>query len=365
MKIPLLMPMMNESVKNAVCESVMNEFFVGGGSVKKFEEAFSSYIGTSRAVGVSSGTNALSLTMEALGVRGKEVITTPTSFIATANAIVHAGGRPVFVDIDYETNNIDHGKIEDAITEKTAGILPVHLYGRPCEMDAINRIAKEHGIFVVEDACQAHGSEYKGKRTGSLSRAGCFSFYSTKNMTVCGDGGAVTTDDNQLADLVSKMRNCGRKDQNVHDVIGYTSRLNTINAAAGIEQLKLLDKSNSNKSEIVKIYMEGLEGVGDLVLPKESSDAKIAYHLFVIKSKSREGLMSHLKENGIGCEAYYPHPIHLQPAYVKLFGYREGDYPNAEMHAKTNLAIPIFGDMKAEEAEYVVKHVKNFFGGKA
>jgi dTDP-4-amino-4,6-dideoxygalactose transaminase len=361
MKIPLLKPIVNEAMKNAAVKSLTEEFFVGGESVKKFEDAFSAYIGTKRAVGVSSGTNALSLTLESIGIKGKEVITTPTSFIATANVVVHAGGKPVFVDIDYETNNIDHDRIEDAITDKTAGILPVHLYGKPCEMDTINRIAKKHDLFVLEDACQAHGSEYRGKKAGSLARAGCFSFYSTKNMTVCGDGGMITTDDNGIADLISKLRNCGRKEQNIHDVVGYTARLNSMNAAMGIEQLKLLDSWNSRKSEIAKIYFEGLEGIGDLMLPKESGHEKIPYHLFVVKTGSRDRLKQHLDKNGVGCAVYYPIPIHLQPIYVKMFGYKKGDYPNAEKHTETNLAIPMFGTMKPEEAEYVVKQLKSFF----
>lgn len=363
MKIPLFNPVITEGMKKAVIKSIENEFFVLGNSVKSFENSFSKYIGTKHAISVSSGTNALQIALECLGVKGKEVITTPASFIATSNAILHAGGKPVFVDIDYDTNNIDTNKIEEAITKDTAGILPVHLYGFPCDMYKITSVAKDHGLFVLEDACQAHGSEYNDRKAGSLGIAGCFSFYSTKNMTVGGDGGMVTTNDSSLAETVSKLRNCGKKKSYLHDVVGYTSRMNSMNAAFGSEQLKLLDEWNSKKNEIARIYRESLRGMGDLILPPESGKAKTAYHLFVLKSKQRDRLKSHLESKGIGCGIYYPIPIHLQPAYSGM-GLRAGDFPNAELLSKDNLAIPIYPEMEDEEVTYVVNNIKGFFKNK-
>lgn len=359
-KVPLFNPIVTEEMKKSLIRTLENDFFVLGKTVKSFEDSFSQYIGTKYAVSTSSGTNALHLCLESFGIKGKEVITTPATFIATSNSIIHAGGKPVFVDINYGTNTIDPNKIEEAITDKTAGILPVHLYGFPCQMDKINKIAEKHGIFVLEDACQAHGSEFMNKKIGNIGTAGCFSFYSTKNITVCGDGGMVTTNNASLYEMVSKLRNCGRKEQYIHDVIGYTSRLNSINAAIGLEQLKLLEMWNSRKVEIANLYRESLDGVGDLMLPPTITEGKIAYHLYVIKTKQRDKLKSYLEKKGIGCGVYYPIPIHLQPAYSQ-YRFRVGDFPKAELLCERNLAIPISPQMTNEDVEYVIANIKHFF----
>lgn len=360
MNIPLFKPVITNNMKNAALKAMDEDFFVLGKAVDVFEEDFSRYVGTRFAASVSSGTNALQFSLSYHNSRGKEIITTPSSFIATANSIIQAGGKPVFVDVDEETNNIDPSLIEEKITDKTTGILPVHLYGNPCEMDKIKSIARKHSLFVVEDACQAHGASHEGKMAGSMGDAGCFSFYSTKNITVFGDGGMITTDDPELNSYARKIRNCGRVDQNTHDIIGYTSRLNTINAAVGIEQLKMLDELNRKRHEISRIYNEELAKIKGILTPTSNKKGTCSYYTYTIRTEKRDKLMQHLQENGISCGIYYPLPIHLQPVYRKRFGYREGDFPNAERFSGTCLSIPMFPDMSSEEAEYVIKNIKSF-----
>lgn len=361
MKVPLFKPVVTKEMKDVVINSIDNEFFVLGKSVKEFEDEFARYVGTKYAVSVSSGTNALQFSLQFFNTEGKEVITSPSSFIATSNTIIQNGAKPVFVDIDPETNNINPTLIEEKITDDTVGILPVHLYGYPCEMDKINHIAKNNALFVIEDACQAHGAAFKGNKIGSIGAAGCFSFYSTKNMTVFGDGGIITTDDFQLASLISKLRNCGRVDQNTHDIIGFTSRLNTINAAIGKEQLKYLDKWNKKRNDIARFYDEELDGFKEIVIPPKGKDIFCSYYAYTIRTEKRDELMRYLEKNGISCGIYYPKPIHLQPIYKKIFGYKEGDFPNAESLSKTCLSIPIFPEMRTYEIEYVIKNIKSFF----
>jgi len=361
MKVPLCYPVVDEEMEAAAINALRNEKMVLGESVFKFEQEFAAYCGTKRAVSVSSGTNALSIVMEALGARGKEVVTTPMSFIATGNAIVHAGATPKFADIAGDWN-LDPAKVPGAMGENTAALLPVHLYGYPARMRELLEVAGEKGIPVVEDAAEAHGAEYFGKRAGALGTAGCFSFYSTKNMTVGGDGGVITTDDEALADLCAKMRDCGRVDHYTHDVVGYTSRLNSVNAAIARVQLKRLDGWNEIRRNIASIYREGLSGIEGLALPPvEGEGVKAVYYMFVVRTPKRDALAAFLKENAIGTGIHFPVPIHVQPVYKQMYGYAGGEFPEAERHGDEVLSLPIFAEMSEEQARYVVENVVEFF----
>lgn len=363
MQIPLGKPIFDKEMENAAINALRNERYVLGESVYKFEEEFAKYCGTHYAVSVSSGTEALRLSLLAAGFKPRQAaITTPASFVATANAVVHAHGQPLFADIDMETYTVNPSKISKALTTKTSAIIPVHLYGYPANMDEINTIAEKRRLLVIEDACQAHGAIYHGKKSGSLGTVGCFSFYPSKNMTVCGDGGMITTNDEKIAALALKLRDCGRKSQYVHDEIGYTCRLNSVNAAIGRVQLRHLDGWNEKRRKIAETYNKLLGSIGDLVLPPRSN-ARIqpVYHLYVIRTSRRDELKNWLESQGIGCGVHYVLPIHLQPIYQKLYGYKEGDYVNAEQLCKTCLSIPMYPDLTESEISFICQQVSNFF----
>lgn len=346
-EIPLSKPSYTKEMENAAIYSLQNEFFVLGESVYKFEEEFAEYIGTKYAIAVNSGTSALSLSLIALGIEmGDRILTTPMSFIATANSIIHANGMPIFSDIEQDTGNIDLNQIEDII-KKIKGLIPVHLYGNPCNIDKLLEF-KEKGLFVIEDACQAHGAEYKGKRMGSIGDVGCFSFYSTKNMTVGGDGGMVTTNNEEIANKIRIMRDCGRVSKYEHSMIGHTARLNTVNAAIGRVQLRHIDEWNEKRSHLARIYRKNLP---ENVLLKENG--KSVYHIFAIRSKKRDKIIQYLKENSIGTGVHYPIPIHLQLIYKQMFGYKKGDYPLSEQFSTEIISLPMYPEMTEDQAKYV------------
>jgi dTDP-4-amino-4,6-dideoxygalactose transaminase len=356
MRIPLSKPPFTEEMKEAAIDALQNEFFVMGESVYKFEEEFARYVGTKYAVAVNSGTFALASSLIASGIeKGDKILTTPMSFIATANSVIHADGIPVFSDIESDTGNIDTTLIENMIKD-IKGIVPVHLYGNPCDMDKIKELKKE-GIFVIEDACQAHGAEYKGKKAGSIGDVGCFSFYSVKNMTVGGDGGMATTNNEEIAEKIRILRDCGRVSKYEHSVIGYTARLNTVNAAIGRVQLKHLDEWNEKRKYAARIYQKNLPE--ELLLGKNGNSV---YHIFAIRSKRRDEIIRHLKENGIGTGIHYPIPIHLQPIYKKLFGYKEGDYPVSERFGREILSLPMYPEITKDEVEFVCEKVMGVIG---
>lgn len=351
-KIPLMNPAFTEEMEDAAICALKSERFVLGESVFKFEEEFANYCGTKYAVAVSSGTSALHLSLLSLGP-ARKVITTPMSFIATANSILHAGGVPVFADIEEGTGNID---VEKLSIDGANGIMPVHLYGQPCEMDKILEL-KEEGLTVVEDACQAHGAEYKGKKVGSIGDAGCFSFYPSKNMNVGGDGGMVTTNNEEISEKIRKLRDCGRKGKYEHDVVGYTHRLNTVNAAIGLVQLKYLDEWNKKRAKIAGIYRKLLP---DKILLAEKGHVKHVYHAFVIKVAKREKLAEHLRDSGIEVGVHYPLPIPLQPIYRELFDYKEGQFPVAEKFCREVLSLPIYPLLSKDEVEFVCEKINEF-----
>lgn len=366
MKVPIAQPVMTEKMIEAAANALRNERLTLGESVFKFEEAFARMCGTKHAIAVSSGTAALQLSLQAHGVKaGDRVVAPAMSFVATTNAFVPFGGVPGFAEVSEKDYTLDPAKLKAALDNKTKAVIPVHLYGHVAMMDEINDVARKNNLVVIEDACQAHGAVYKGKRAGNLGNAGCFSFYPTKNMHVGGDGGMITTNDDKVADACSRMRHCGRKKGSnyEHDIIGYTYRLNSANAAIGIEQLKMLPEWNDKRRAAARMYDEMLKGVGDLVLPPSpTSDVTPVYHLYTLRTKKRYELKAHLDSKGVGVGLNYEIPIHLQPIYKEMFGFKEGLLPVTEKCCKEVIAIPMFADISSEQIKYVVDCVKEFYG---
>lgn len=362
-KIPLASPIFNKEMEEAAVNALRNEHFVLGESVYKFEEEFAKYCCTDYAVSTSSGTNALQIALLALGIkRGQKVATTPASFIATSNVILQVGATPVFADIELETYTLDPREIKRTIGEKTRAVIPVHLYGYPSNVDVIKEITDKSGISLVEDACQAHGAFYKGRKIGSLGDVACFSFYPSKNLTVAGDGGMLVTNNEKVAGVAVKLRDCGRKTKYVHDLLGYTSRLNTVNAAIGRVQLKYLDGWNEKRRNNARIYDRLLSNIDELILPpKGDNKTRPVYHLYVIRTKHRDHLKTWLESNAIQCEIHYMLPIHLQPIYKKMYGFKEGMYPRSEELSDTCLSIPMYPDLSSSQINFVGEKIHEFF----
>lgn len=355
-------PSVSSSEIREIARVVASRHFINGNEIKLFEKEFTAYTGTEHAIGVNSGTSALLVSFMAMGLQGKEVITVPNSFMASANAIQMAGAKAVFVDVDEKTFNMDASKIEAAITKNTAAILPVHLYGQPADMGEILAIAKKHGLKVIEDACQAHGSAYGGRKAGSIGDAAAFSFFPTKNMTVFGDGGMITTNDADVAKKARMLRDNGRLEaKDDCSIFGMNNRLSEIMAAVGREQLKRLDGFNRRRAELAKLYKEQLEGVGDMVLPTTASGRTHVYHLYTIRTKRRDALKDTLKQNGIECTVMYPIPIHRMTAY-KNAGYKCG-LPVAERLASEILSIPMHSELTDSAAMRVCEVIKGFYKG--
>lgn len=361
--IPLAKPVFSKEMELAAVNALWNEHFVLGESVFKFEEEFAKYCGVDHAVSMSSGTSALCIALLALRVSNQaEVITTPASFVATSNAVHHAGVVSRFADIELATYTINPRKVLRAINNKTKAVIPVHLYGYPADMISINEISDKKGLYVVEDACQAHGACYKNHKVGSLGDVACFSFYPSKNMTVAGDGGMLVTNYKKVAMVAAKLRDCGRKSKYVHDMIGYTARLNTVNAAVGRVQLRYLDKWNEKRRRNAEIYDRLLSDVSDLILPpRGDKDTRPVYHLYTVRTKKRDELKSWLESNGIQCGVNYTLPIHLQPVYKKLFGFKEGMFPRSEELCETCVSIPMYPELSSREIQFVSEKIHEFF----
>jgi len=347
---------------DAALQQVMDSCrFVLGEKVISFEKEFASFCGTDFAVGVANGTDALRFALLACGIgKGDEVITVPNTFIATTEAISQTGAKIVFVDINLRTYNIDASQIEGAINERTKAILPVHLFGQSADMDPIMKIAIKYNLKVIEDACQAHGAEYKGRKAGSIGDAGCFSFYPSKNLAAFGDGGMVVSNGNEIAQKIKMLRDHGQIKKYEHLVEGYNSRLDEIQAAILRVKLKRLDEQNKLRQKNAWIYNELLKDVGEIITPFEAEYAKHVYHLYVIRTEKRDELQEYLKSKGIGTGLHYPIPLHLQKAYEYL-GYKEGDFPVAEECAKYIISLPMFPELTREEIEKVVSEIKRFF----
>lgn len=378
-----------EEILKGIGDIIDSTSFIMGENVKKLEQEFSDYIGVKHSISVGNGTDALVISLLALGIKpADEIITTPYSFFATAEAIAKIGAIPVFVDVDKDTFNIDANKIEAKITNKTKAILPVHLFGQPCDMVKINEIAKKYNLFVVEDACQAVGSQLNEEKIGSISDIACFSFFPTKNLGGAGDGGIITTNNDDLATICRAYRAHGSgadgnaaynilnniqeevdadnaKDNTVYNplkyynyLIGYNSRLDEIQAKILRIKLPKLDEYTKNRRDIAAFYDEKLKDTS-LVIPKVMENCKHVYHLYVLQSENREEITNYLKENNIATGIYYQVPLHLQKA-LSCFGYKIGDCPNAEYLSQRTFAIPLYYGMTEEEKNYVVEKIKKW-----
>jgi dTDP-4-amino-4,6-dideoxygalactose transaminase len=363
MSVPLIdLTIQHQKLQPEINRAIQGMFdradFILGQDISRFEEEFASYCGAKYAVGVDSGLSALELSLRAYGVGpGDEVIVPTHTFTATAAAITFTGAKPVFVDADPATFNIDVTKIEAAITPRTKAILPVHLYGLPADMNMILGIAEKHGLVVVEDACQAHGAKYRGMMTGSMGNAAAFSFYPTKNLGACGDGGIVTTNNEKVADAVRAMRNCGQRVKNVHELRPTNHRLDTIQAAILRVKLPHLDQWVEARRRLAALYDKLLAG-SPVVTPVEPPGYQHVYHLYVIRSQNRDALQAHLKERGVGTAIHYPTPVHLQPFLAKN-GYIPGQFPIAEKICSEILSLPLYPELTEEQVEFVASEIVN------
>ncbi len=337
----------------AVTESLDRGDYILGEAVASFEREFAQYCGTAHALGVDSGTSALELALRAVGVgAGDEVILPANTFVATALAVHHAGATPVLADIDPHTYNIEPALLERAITSRTKAVVPVHLYGRPAAMAEINAIAAKHGLVVVEDACQAHGAAQHDVRTGGLGHIAAFSFYPGKNLGACGDGGAVTTNDEKLADNVVMLRNYGQRKKYHHLIKGFNRRLDTLQAAVLRTKLPHLDRWNAARRQAAAVYAELLEDSG-VAAPRTTAGVDPVWHLFVVEVDDRDRVQQELDEAGIQTGLHYPIPIHLLPAFEEL-GYKPGAFPVTEAAAERILSLPMHPHLTREEIERVV-----------
>lgn len=351
---------MKDEIGKALDEVFSSQQFVLGERVAEIEGRIASFCNIRHAIGVASGSDALLISLMALGIGpGDEVVTTPFTFFSTVSSIVRLGARPVFVDIDPNTYNIDPAAIRDAFTVRTKAVLVVHLFGQMCDMEVILRAAGERDISVIEDACQAIGSSYNGRKAGSLGRIGCFSFFPTKNLGGCGDGGMIVTDDRGVAERSRMLRVHGSSTRYVHETVGINSRLDEIQAAILSVKLPHLEEWNERRREHAACYDAALKGLDGITVPYVQRGNIHTYHQYVIRVVHRDELTRFLRENGIGCEVYYPIPLHLQECFAFLGGKR-GDCPEAEEAAGEVLALPMYPELGTPEREYVVRRVREF-----
>ena len=367
MRIHLCRPDITEKEIEAVSAVLRSPDLSLGPRLVEFEEALAGYIGRKRAVGVNSGTSGLFLCMLALGIgRGDEVITTPFTFIASATSIMMAGARPVFVDIDPVSLNIDAAKIESKITSKTKAILPVEIFGNPSGIEEVCEIAQKHKLVVIEDSCEALGSALNGKKVGAFGGMSVFAFYPNKQITT-GEGGMVLTDEDDLADMCVSLRNQGRRAKGggwlSHERMGYNFRLSDINCALGIVQLSRIDETKAKRSQVAKWYEEMLAGEERLMVPAEADDCDMSWFVFVVRlaerftRKQRDRILEAMKNEGIGVGNYFP-PVHLQPFMVERFGCKEGDFPVTESVCKSTIALPFYNNLTKDEVAIVCRTLK-------
>ena len=350
-----------DEIHAAVGEVMENTAFAGGPFVAKFEQAFAQFCGCKHAIGVGNGTDALWLSLLSLGIGpGDEVITVPDTFIATAEAITYCGAKPVFVDVEEKTYNMDPALLEAAITLRTKAVIPVHLFGQTADMDPILAICKPHGLPVVEDACQAHGAEYKGRKAGSMGAIGCFSFYPGKNLGAYGEAGAVVTNDDAIAGKIRIFRDHGQAKKYHHDVIGWNARMDGIQGAVLSVKLKYLAEWNVSRRAHAQEYTRLLSPVEGIVVPVEADYARHVFHIYAVRTGRRDQLMAHLAEKGISCGIHYPVPVHLQVAYQGL-GLAEGSFPVAEKCAAEFLSLPMYPELTGEQIQRVVNEIKGFY----
>ena len=352
--IPIAKPIIADDEIDEVVKVLRSGFIAQGPKVAEFEEKFAEYLGVKHAVAVSSGTTALHLALLAAGIGpNDEVITTPFTFAATGNSVLYVGAKPVFIDIDNKTYNLNPENIENVITDKTKAVMPVHLYGQPAEMDSINQIAEDHDLIVIEDAAQAHGAVYKGKKAGSLGDMGCFSFYPTKNMTTS-EGGIVTTDNEEMAEKARVLRSHGESERYTHVVLGYNFRMTDIAAAIGIVQLKKLDKFNKKRIENATYLTERIDKINGITAPFVGDDVKHVYHQYTVRvGKSRRNeLMEVLNSRSIGTGIHYPKPIYEQKLYKEL-GF-SASCPEADAASSEVLSLPVHPSLEKNDLEKIV-----------
>ena len=362
-KVPFLdlkahhLPMMKE-ISLAIQEVIETSAFAGGPFVTAFEQDFAAYCDVPHALGVGSGTEALWLSLLACGVGpADEVITVPSTFMATAEAITYCGARPVFVDVDERTYTMNPAALQSALTARTKAIIPVHLFGQPADMDPIVEFAREHGLYVIEDACQAHGAEYNGRRVGTLGDAACFSFYPGKNLGAFGEAGAVVTRNAELQDKIRILRDHGQVRKYYHSVVGWNCRMDGIQAAVLRIKLRHLERYTELRRTHAAHYDRALSSIGELTVPMHAAWARHVYHVYAIRVKHRDEVMQLLAEKGVGSAVHYPVPIHLQEAYRSL-GYQRGTFPIAERCATEFLSLPMFPELTSAQVEIVIEAVK-------
>lgn len=393
MNIPLIdlkaqYDVLSDDLNKVTLDVLSSANYILGKNVTEFEREFAEYIGVKHAISVGNGTDALVISLKAMGIgEGDEVITTPFTFFSTAESISAVGATPIFVDVTKDTFNIDVTRIEEKITSKTKAIMPVHIFGQSADMDPINEIAKKHNLLVVEDACQAIGGKYKGRNIGSIGDISCFSFFPTKNLGCAGDGGMIVTDNDDLAIIARALRMHGSGENgqkafnllnNVEEdimtteatndtvynplkyynyLIGFNSRLDAIQAAILRVKLKEIDKWNARRREIVDIYNKEFREL-DLVTPVCGDDNEHVYHMYILQSENREEILTKLKDRGVATGVYYPVPLHLQKVYKDL-GYKEGDMPVSEYLSHRTFAIPVYPELTDDQIKYIVDSVKN------
>ena len=357
----------NEEASKTIIEILNSGCYIGGTAVTTFEREFAGYIGVNKSIGCNSGTDALYLALRALNIgQGDEVITTPFTFIATAEVITRVGATPVFVDIEPNSFNFDLEKVEAAITLQTKAIIPVHLFGQPVDMQRLMVIAEKHNLYVIEDCAQATGAEWQGQKVGSIGHIGCFSFYPTKNLGACGDGGAVTTNNEDIASEITMLRENGRKDRYRHELTGINSRLDAIQAAILSIKLRYLDSWNIQRQKAAAYYRELLQPLTEIKLPSAISGGTTVWNQYTIQIKDdridgesrRDRVRQKLADMGVIAMVYYPIPLHLQPVYQNL-GYKLGQLPIVEQAAREVLSLPMFPGILSEEQEQVVYSLKD------
>lgn len=365
MRVPLLdtkaqYHALKPDIQSALDEVLESGQYIMGPYVDRFEQAVAAYCGTKHAIGVANGTDALLLTLDALGIGpGDEVITSPFTFFASAEVISQVGATPVFIDIDPETYNMDARQLKGAITNRTKAVIPVHIFGQPVDMDEVVNISKEHGLYVVEDACQAIGATYKNRQVGSIGAAGCFSFFPTKNLGGFGDGGMVITNDDGLAKKIRILRVHGSNPKYYHSMIGYNSRLDPLQAAMLQVKLPHLDGWNRKRRELSDIYNAAFRDL-PVQLPKVHANREAVFHLYIIQTDRRDLLMKFLESRGVSSGAYYPVPLHRQAVYAGL-GYAEGSLPVAERASTGTMALPLYPELTNGMQQYVIESVRAFF----
>ncbi|MBN2733777.1 MAG: DegT/DnrJ/EryC1/StrS family aminotransferase [Methanomicrobiaceae archaeon] len=354
----------DDEIKNAVLSVLTSGNYIKGENNIGFEAEFSGFCSVRHTIAVNSGTNALILALKCLGIKpGDEVLVPSHTFIATANSVIFCGAKPVFADINSDNYTIDVSDIKSKITPRTKAVIPVHIYGHPCDMNPVKEIAEEKDLYIIEDACQAHGAKYYGKTAGSLGDVAAFSFFPSKNMTVAGDGGAVTTNNDEIADLACAIRDQGRKDGEKyhHDYPGLNLRLSEIHAAIGRIQLKHLSDWNLKRRENAHYYSGFFSDCENVITPAETEWAEAVYHQYVIRVKNREKLRNYLSERGVSTGIHYPLPVHLQPA---MKDYSDPvSLPVTESFADEILSIPVHPFLKREEREFIAKSIQEFYNG--